>query len=228
MLVPLKVTAQYTHTYLLYVYNLYNPWSWRSERPYFQATHCVPSFSLSSVNSPREVNINSHITSFINSPYPRRALKAKPSSAMYACHNTPGRPLISRQSQSRRRQRRDAFKTTSEKSVTHIKRLDNRTHQGFSRGHLRTVYWVHPWKPHATAYSHTHIHTQSNHQIRSDIKRQCLSGRLEEPSVCHVESLGLSINFTHFCTRACLWACVVWSSLSACGMQMSGGDRSAE
>lgn len=48
------------------------------------------------------------------------------------------------------------------------------------------------------AHTNTHTHTVI---IRSDIKRLCLSGRLEEPSVYHVDGSGLSINFTHFCAH---------------------------
>lgn len=57
------------------------------------------------------------------------------------------------------------------------------------------AFWgqAHPaqlWKP------HTDRHTASNHQITSP---KAMSARLEEPSVCHVESTGLSINFTYLC-----------------------------
>ena len=98
-------------------------------------------------------------------------------------------------------------------SHTQQKPANTHTHThtgGVESGLLRTHYWVLPWKPHtgmdthtqararAHTYTHTHTHTH-NVIIRSDIKRQYLSGRLEEPSVCHMDSLGLSINFTHFC-----------------------------
>lgn len=51
-----------------------------------------------------------------------------------------------------------------------------------------------------------------NYKFRSDIKRQCLSGRLEGASVCHMENHQSSINFTHFyphvhvSERLCIWS----------------------
>lgn len=65
--------------------------------------------------------------------------------------------------------------------------------------------------------THTLTHTVI---IRSDIKRLCLSGRLEEPSVYHVDGSGLSINFTHFCAHTS-----TFDPDTECGTQMGEKDN---
>lgn len=65
--------------------------------------------------------------------------------------------------------------------------------------------------------THTLTHTVI---IRSDIKRLCLSGRLEEPSVYHVDGSGLSINFTHFCAHTS-----TFDPDTKCGTQMGEKDN---